>query len=220
MFPEEEEVRNSNVDKHLAMRQSAIRQFLLKEMTLRVIKNYIRNSIREFKCSSTTRNSTTDITVLFKQTIASVYNEIFSETSYEANLFWKQKVRCLLFLKYGEQSAPLSDYENRPSMDLRTILLSKDGSDGKFSLLLELPQFTGVSICNKEKLKTYQVNPTDLGLLSLHAAAAAYAARACFVNQINCIRMLYASREALLLCSGSGYYSRCISLPPRLLKWG
>ncbi len=145
------------------MRQSAIRQFLLKEMTLRVIKNYIRNSIREFKCSSTTRNSTTDITVLFKQTIASVYNEIFSETSYEANLFWKQKVRCLLFLKYGEQSAPLSDYENRPSMDLRTILLSKDGSDGKFSLLLELPQFTGVSICNKEKLKTYQVNPTDLG---------------------------------------------------------
>ena len=72
-------------------------------------------------------------------------------------------MRCLLFLKYGEQSAPLSDYENRPSMDLRTILLSKDGSDGKFSLLLELPQFTGVSICNKEKLKTYQVNPTDLG---------------------------------------------------------
>jgi hypothetical protein len=62
--------------------------------------------------------------------------------------------------------------------------------------------------------------PCTCWLLSLHAAAAAYAARACFVNQINCIRMLYASREALLLCSGSGYYSRCISLPPRLLKWG
>jgi hypothetical protein len=147
-----------------------IRRNLLKEMTLRAIKNYIRNTVRDIqlKTGGFENNATDNMlsTVnFFKSNIADIFNEIFSATSQTADFFWKHKIRTLIFLKYGERASPLSEEENQSSMDLRHILGFKNSNSTTYvyDLLFELPKFTGFSIKNEKKLRIYSKDPMELG---------------------------------------------------------